>query len=145
MSYGKRLQIAMDALSQLRGIEVTRLELSQAAGCSRQNIGMIITGAKGEDQKLSSQKHAKAAAFLRVNPDWLLTGEGSMQPAPAIEKPEELSPSALQLAELYDLIPARDKIRRAEAYNMASAAILSVLQRDSSSATLALGYRKQSA
>jgi len=60
------------------------------------------------------------------------------------EKLEELSPTAQALGELYDLIPLRDKIRRAEAYNMASAAILSVLQRDSSSATLALGYQKQS-
>lgn len=144
MSYGQRLQLAMDSLGRLRGWEVTRLELSVAAGCSRQNIGMIITGAKGEDQKLSSDKHAKASAFLKVNPDWLLTGEGPMYLDSVKKRPDELSPSAQEIAELYDMIPAHDRIRRAQAYNKATAAILDVLQRNSSSVTLALGHQKQS-
>lgn len=144
MTYGQRLQLAMDSLGKLRGWKVTRLELSDEVGCTRHNIGMILTNSKGKDQKLSSESHAKAAAFLKVNPDWLLTGEGQMYDDLAKEKLEELSPTAQALGELYDLIPLRDKIRRAEAYNTASAAILAVLQRDSSSATLALGYQKQS-
>lgn len=145
MSYGQRLQLAMDSLGRLRGREVTRLEVSLAAGCSRQNIGMIITGSKGPDQKLSSEKHAKAAACLKVNPDWLLTGEGPMYPEGPKKRPDELSPSAQEIAELFDMIPAHDRIRRAQAYNKATAAILSVLQPDSSSAPLALGHQKQSA
>lgn len=144
MSYGARLQLAMESLGRLRGWKVERLELANIAGCTRQNIGMIITGAKGEDQKLSSEKHARAAAFLRVNPDWLLTGEGPMYSEVEKKKPEELSPTAQEIAELYDMIPASDKIKRAQAYNAATAAILDVLQRDSSSALPALGYQKQS-
>lgn len=144
MSYGQRLQLAMDSMGRLRGWEVTRLELSVAAGCSRQNIGMIITGAKGPDQKLSTEKHAKAAAFLGVNPDWLLVGEGPMYLERVKKRPDELSPSAQEIAELFDMIPAHDRIRRALAYNKATAAILDVLQREASSAAPALGYQKQS-
>ena len=129
-TYGERLAKAIAHRSAQLGHEVTRLELANAAGCSRQNIGMILTNAQG-DQRLSTDKHAKAAAFLKVNPDWLLTGAGDME-ARRYEIPAQASTDvtgpARELAKLYDLIPEGDLVKRARAYNAASQAILDVLQ-----------------
>jgi transcriptional regulator with XRE-family HTH domain len=133
-TYAERLAEAIEHRSAQIGREVTRLELANAAGCSRQNIGMILTNAQG-DQKLSTDKHAKAAAFLKVNPDWLLNGTGEINSPKhytLIGEPGELkrdvSGPARELAKLYDLIPASDLVKRARAYNAASSAILDVLQ-----------------
>lgn len=81
-TYGERLKEAMAYRSAQIGRDVTRIELANAAGCSRQNIGMILTGAQGEDQKLSTERHAKAAAYLKVDADWLLEGKGSKNKNP---------------------------------------------------------------
>lgn len=143
MSYGHRLQEAMNHLADVRGMKVDRRELALAAGCSPQNIGMILNNALKRDQKLSNEKHAKAAAFLRVDPHWLSTGEGEMAPQRQISSVQsELTPTAHDLADLFDMIPVSDKVRRAQAFNSASAAILAVLQSEPSTQTLALGYQK---
>lgn len=68
----------MDDRGQKRGKTITRLELAIAIGCSRQNIGMILTNSQGKDQKLSTESHAKAAAFLKVSSEWLLSETGPM-------------------------------------------------------------------
>lgn len=133
-TYGERLAEAIAHRSAQLGREVTRLELANAAGCSRQNIGMILTNAQG-DQKLSTDKHAKAAAFLKVNPDWLLDGTGKIDDAKhytLVAEPghykRDITGPARELAKLYDLIPEEDLVKRARAYNSASQAILDVLQ-----------------
>lgn len=97
-TYGERLREAMAYRSAQLGSEVTRLELSKAAGCSRQNIGMILTNAQGLDQKLSTESHAKAAAFLHIDPNWLLTGDGQMVPQGIINRVMSGLPAIPQLA-----------------------------------------------
>ncbi len=57
--------------------------------------------------------------------------------APRIQEPEQLSPSAVEIGLLYDMIPAADRIRRAQAYNAATAAIVAVLERHSTVAPAA--------
>ncbi len=127
MFYGERLQHAMDARGAVIGRKITRLEVSRVADCSRQNIGMIITNAKGVDQKLSSESHAAVAAYLKVSPDWLLNEVGEMlQPGPSA--PSHLSPSAIEIGVLFDMIPASDAVRRIQAFNAATTAIMQVLQ-----------------
>lgn len=79
MTYGKRLQKAMDAYGIAMKRTITRLEISKVAGCSTQNIGMIINNSKGLDQKLTTESHAKVCAYLQVNSDWLLKGTGLMK------------------------------------------------------------------
>jgi transcriptional regulator with XRE-family HTH domain len=120
-TYGERLAEAMAHRGAQLGREITRIELSRAAGCSRQNIGMILTNAQGEDQKLSTERHAKAAAFLRVDPDWLLDGTGAMEPTN--QAPKTLSDMAEGLAVLFDMIPKSDLLRRSRAYATAWEAI----------------------
>jgi len=128
MLYGERLKLAIESRQDVIGRNITRLELAGVAGCSRQNIGMILTNAKNVDQKLSSESHSAVAAFLRVNPDWLLNEVGEMLPPAPANAPSHLSPAAIEMGVLYDLIPADDKIRRAMAFNLATTAIMQVLQ-----------------
>ena len=61
-------------------------------------------------------------------PNWLNQPEGIERPAVT-----GLTPSATELALLFDMIPAGDLLRRVAAYNAASKAILDVLQRPNSS------------
>jgi transcriptional regulator with XRE-family HTH domain len=128
LTYGERLKKAMLRRGEALGRVITRKELSQAAGCSVQNIGMILTNAKGKDQKLSTESHAKAAAFLKVDPDWLLNEVGDIEPKSQTNAPTELTSAAVEIAVLFDMIPVSDRIRRAQAFNSATAEIMRVLQ-----------------
>ncbi len=128
MLYGERLLQAMQKRSAALGRDIERKDVANVAGTSVQNIGMVLTNAKGRDQKLRTEAHEKVAAYLKVNSRWLLTGEGEMDLAPAINAPTELSPAAIELAVLFDMISQSDKLSRAKAFNAASTAIMQVLQ-----------------
>lgn len=135
MNYGQRLNAALKAAKK------SRKDLSDQIGISPQAIGMVITSAGGKERSLSTENHTKAAKYLGVNPNWLATGAGEMFGADyklvaeagryeiaSVQRPNEPSPSAMELALLFDEIPASDRVRRARAYAAASAAILDVLQ-----------------
>ncbi len=77
MTYGKRLDQALDYAKK------SRKELAHHLGCTPQTIGIVITGAGKTGRKLSTDNHSKAVEFLRINGDWLLTGEGEMVPTTA--------------------------------------------------------------
>ena len=51
-----------------------------------------------------------------------------MEPRTTVNAPTELTPSAVEIAVLFDMIPLSDKIKRAQAFNAASMAIMQVLQ-----------------
>lgn len=125
MTYGARLQEAMNRRSEQLGRKVERRDVARIAECSPQNIGMIINNSKGKDQRLGPVAHSAVAAYLRVNPDWLLNEVGSIEPNTA---PSSLSAVAKELGILFDMIPESDVVRRAKAYNAASIAIMQVLQ-----------------
>lgn len=128
MLYGERLLLAMQNRSQILGRDIERKDVANAAGTSVQNIGMILTNAKGRDQKLRTEAHEAVANYLKVNSHWLLTGEGQMERGSSVSAPSELSPAAIELGVLYDMIPQSDKLSRAKAFNAASTAIMQVLQ-----------------
>lgn len=125
MLYGERLKMAMEKRSGELGREVTRKEVAEVAGCSVQNIGMILTNAKGDDQVLKTLAHARVCRFLRVNPDWLLEEIGGMDP---VANSPGLSQSAQDIAELYDTIPVSNRMGRIQAFNEATMAIMRVLR-----------------
>lgn len=128
MLYGERLQLAMDKRGEAIGRVIERKEVANVANRSVQNIGMILTNAKERDQKLSTEAHEAVAAFLKVNSRWLLTGEGPMEVSVQVNAPTELTPAAIELAVLFDMIPQADKLSRAKAFNAASTAIMQELQ-----------------
>lgn len=117
----------MQQRGDMLGQKISRSQVAAVAECSPQNIGMILTNAKGTDQKLTTASHAAVADFLKVSSEWLLNGTGPME----IQRPSApatLTPAAIEIAALFDMIPAGEKIRRAQAFNSATTAILSVLQ-----------------
>lgn len=118
----------MDKRGEAIGRVIERKEVANIAKRSVQNIGMIITNAKDRDQKLSTEAHEAVAAFLKVNSRWLLTGEGPMEVSVQVNAPTELTPAAIELAVLFDMIPQAEKLSRAKAFNAASTAIMQVLQ-----------------
>ena len=130
MLYGERLKLAMEHRGAQLGREIERLELSKVAGCSPQNVGMILRNSQKRDQKFSTKSHAAVAAYLKVNPDWLLNETGEMALKPPSNAPAELTPGAIELALLYDMIRVEDRVTRIKAFNAATSAIVALLPPD---------------
>ena len=141
--FGKRL------LDSRRHAGLTQVQLAKAAGMSHGNYAEL------EKVGVGSSFTPQIAEACGVSAHWLATGDGQMlskQYEPATEpgrietKPQAgVSPAALELAVLFDLIPAQDKIRRARAYNAASSAILDILQEPPSNVDATSDQQKQSA
>jgi hypothetical protein len=102
MNYGKRLDQALTHAKK------SRRQLAQAIEQSPQSIGMVITG---KTERLSTTASAKAALFLRVDHNWLVTGKGSMTAATAAPPPD-ISPDAAYLGYWIDKITDRDARER---------------------------------
>lgn len=116
VSYAERLTKAMTAAGK------TRADITKNTDCTKQTLYFLFASAKqGRDARLSTENNAQVATYLGVDPVWLATGDGDMNAAGT------LSSAALDIATLYDLIPVKDRIRRARAYNAATGAILDVL------------------
>jgi len=104
--------------------------MARALGLSYQGVKKVLDGGSSS---FSAANNAAAAAFLGVNPSWLAAGKGSMldaeKQAPQKAQPEHagLSPMAIELGRLFDLLPD-DRIIRARANTAASEAILRILQ-----------------
>jgi hypothetical protein len=127
MRYGERLQIAIARREVQLNRVIPRKELARVAECAVQNIGMVLKGSRGEDQKLSTASHSKVAAFLKVNPDWLLDETGSIELA--TKNDSKFTFAALELAAIFDMIPIEDRLLRAEAFSLATTAIAEVIRR----------------
>lgn len=101
MTFGKRLQKALD-LAKLE-----RKTLAAKLGVTPQAIGMVITGGGKTERRLSPENTRKAARLLKVDFEWLSTGEIAPS-TPSPHKPETsavLSHDAIQLAQWFDKIP----------------------------------------
>lgn len=80
MDYADRLRQAMAEA----GMSIA--DLARALGVTYQAVSKVV---KGATHSLTAANNAKAARLLRVNPEWLATGEGS----PSISEDRE-SPGA---------------------------------------------------
>lgn len=111
----------------MQAAEKDRASVQKALGISSAALSQLINNSPSGTKEFKAENSARAAAFLRVNHHWLATGEGDMKPT---DRPElaPFSPGALELAELYDMIPQQDRLRRSKAYASASRAILDVLE-----------------
>lgn len=72
MSYGKRLQQALERAKK------DRAALAAELGVSVQAVGQVITGGRSGTQTFTAENNSKAARFLRIDPNWLATGDGPM-------------------------------------------------------------------
>lgn len=124
MTYGHRLKQALIFSKKSR--KMLALELD----CSPQAIGMVITWTGEVERRLSTEAHAMAAAYLGVSPQWLLTGDGDMEPpslsAQDRRKDAKLSMHANKLAFLFDLMS--EGLPPQDAYMAAHASIIESLR-----------------
>jgi len=74
---------------------MTQAELARAAGVSQSAIASYES-----QQRLSSRATFKLAAILKVDPGWLHTGKGSMQPAPPIRPTPPVHEHAMREPEM---------------------------------------------
>lgn len=70
VEFSGRLKQAIDARS------VTVAELARGMGVTYQAVKRVLDGLS---KSFSAENNAKAAAFLKVNPDWLATGLGPIE------------------------------------------------------------------
>jgi transcriptional regulator with XRE-family HTH domain len=102
------------------------LQLANAAGVSS---GAVTHWLGGATKSLKADTANRIAQATGYSVEWLTTGTGDKKPSAApTERRTGLTPGAVELAALYDLIPVSDRVGRATAYNLATTAILEVLQ-----------------
>lgn len=70
IEYGERLEAALKARN------TTISQLASGMGVSYQAVKRVMDGLS---KAFSAANNTKAAAFLRISPDWLATGQGSME------------------------------------------------------------------
>jgi len=70
VEFSGRLKQAIDS----RGVTVA--ELARGMGVTYQAVKRVLDGLS---KSFSAENNAKAAGFLQVSPDWLATGQGSME------------------------------------------------------------------
>lgn len=98
--------------------------LAISAGLSQSAVGNIEAG-----KRQSAGSLPLLAIALGVNHAWLAWGEGEMMPSENNPpRTRNLSAGAIELAQLYDLIPDANKIKRAQAFAAASAVIIQVIE-----------------
>lgn len=113
-------------LEAMNGAGLKKLQLAKATGKSS---GAVTQWIDGSTKALKADTAAKLQAATGYSAVWLVTGKGEKLAGSKTPGTfNELTPGALDIAALYDLIPVRDQIRRVEAYNAATAAILAVLK-----------------
>lgn len=101
----------------------TQAHLAIAAGLTTGAVGNIEAGMRQAKGSLPALAEALGVSYA-----WLANGTGEMLIAKPVLLPSGLTPGALELGQLYDMIPAEQRIKRAQAFAAASAAILAVLE-----------------
>lgn len=131
--YGNRLREAR------RHAGMTQAELSAKIGVPQTTIS---TAERLGNSSTDTVAYANACG---VNPIWLASGDGPMvaSAVPVLDDLECLTSGALEIASLYDMIPLANRIKRVQAYNAATAAILQVLESDQPIARPAPDLKKQ--
>ena len=131
--YGNRLREAR------RHAGMTQVELSAKSGVPQTTIS---TAERLGNRSTDTVAYARACG---VSPVWLASGDGPMvlDPVTPLDDLECLTAGAMEIAALYDMIPLASRIKRVQAYNAATAAILQVLESDQPIARLVPDLKKQ--
>lgn len=125
------------------GAGLKKLQFAKAIGVSS---GAVTQWLDGTTKSLKAVTAARMQQVTGFSSAWIISGKGSKLAIEIQLRPiDELTPTAIEIAALFDLIPVSDKIQRARAYNAATAAILALLQPDSAKPSPDLHPKKLSA
>lgn len=129
--------------------EISQADLARATGAKPPSVNAWFTG---QTKSMKVDTAVAAAALYGVSPHWLATGHGpkhmnrdSVQVSTNPLDFDLPTEEAMRLARLYDLIPEKNLIQRAQAYNAATSAIVAVLEghKPVAIASAAQGQKKQ--
>lgn len=116
--------LAIRAKARRIELGLTQTEVARVSGLKQSDVSKIENGAIQKTTEMLGLARA-----LRCSPQWLATGEGDMLArASAIPNEPGPTPSAMELAMLFDMIPVHHRIKRAQAFTAAAAAIMAVLE-----------------
>lgn len=130
-------------LEVMLGAGLERLQFAKAA---KVTSGAVTQWLDGSTKSIKSVKAANLQAATGYSAVWIATGTGEKMVATAPAQPgAQATPGAMEIAFLYDEIPVSDRIKRTQAWNAATQAILEVLQSESASASPSQNRKKQRA
>lgn len=111
----------------MEGAGLKPLQLANATGVSS---GAVTHWLDGATKSLKAETALKIQQATGYSAAWLITGMGEKlaKDAGSSVPSYEFSPSACELAVLYDMIPPKDRIKRAKAFSAAMSAIVQVLE-----------------
>ena len=112
---------------------ITQEDVARVSGLKQSDVSKIESGRIQKTTEMIGLARA-----LRCNAIWLAHGQGDMLPSantPAAQPMQ--TPGAIELAELYDMIPVSQRIKRAQAFAAAAAAIVAVIEGNASVAPAA--------
>lgn len=130
-------------LEVMVGAGLERLQFAKAA---KVTSGAVTQWLDGSTKSIKSVKAANLQAATGYSAVWIATGEGDKLVATTPAKPgDQATPGAMEIAYLYDEIPVTDRIKRTQAWNAATQAILAVIQPELASVAPSRHQKKQRA
>lgn len=121
MALKERIQELLDA-----GYSRTQLALA-----AKRTPASVTHWLNGESKEIKGPSAAGLQALTGYSAAWIATGTlpKLVEQADAQKTPQEpATPVAMEIALLFDEIPVTDRIRRTQAYNAATQAILGILE-----------------
>jgi len=120
--------LASRAKARRKELGLTQAEVARVSGLKQSDVSKIENGSIQKTTEMIGLARA-----LRCSAQWLADGQGDMLALTSSALTEfGPTPSAMELAMLYDMIPVSQRIKRAQAYTAAAAAIVAVLEGRSS-------------
>ena len=115
--------LASRAKARRKELSLTQAEVARVSGLKQSDVSKIENGSIQKTTEMIGLARA-----LRCSPQWLANGQGDMLALPSTPTEAGPTPSAMELAMLYDMIPVSQRIKRAQAFTAAAAAIVAVLE-----------------
>lgn len=119
--YRERLAMAMGVLDGTRPSTEKIGALAKALDVSYTAIAKIWRD--GGSKTLAADNHSRAARHLRVDPDWLATGDGSMHSTRVWPFGRDITPEDFALLEPEDIRPALVLLNEALSRRKSAAAL----------------------
>lgn len=132
-------------LEAMTHAKLKKTAFSRAMGMSS---GVVTQWLDGTIKALKYETAQKMQDVTGYSALWLADEKGekmAIQQAAPPPMPDGLTPGAIEIAALYDLIPVSDRIARVRAYNAATAAILAIARPSEPTPEPGQDQQKQSA
>ena len=131
----------------LEAMNHSGMKKTEFSRAMKMSSGVVTQWLDGSIKSLKLKTAQKMQSLTGYSALWIADEEGEKM---ATSKPEPmpefdgLTPGAIEIAALYDMIPVTDRIARVRAYNAATAAILAISQPEKATPEPEQDQKKQS-